>query len=62
LSEAPYDSTYYQNYGVNPFVDTADDTRSTFAMDIDTAAYGVMRRYVADGSCPILTRCVWKSI
>jgi len=48
----PYDSTYYQNYGVNPFVDPADDPQSTFAMDIDTASYTVMRRYLNDGYLP----------
>lgn len=37
-SDEPYDSTYYQNYGVNPFVDTTTDALSTFAMDIDTAS------------------------
>jgi len=51
-SDEPYDSTYYQNYGVNPFVDTTTDALSTFAMDIDTASYGVMRRYLSDGNLP----------
>jgi Ca-activated chloride channel family protein len=48
----PYDSTFYQNYGVNPFVDTLEDPFSTFAMDVDTASYSVMRRYVTDGHLP----------
>ena len=51
-TDLPYDSTYYQNYGVNPFVAPSDDPLSTFAMDIDTAAYGVMRRYLSDGYLP----------
>ncbi|HEX6289714.1 MAG TPA: VWA domain-containing protein [Herpetosiphonaceae bacterium] len=50
--DEPYDSTFYRNYGVNPFVDTLEDPRSTFAMDVDTASYGVMRRYLADGYLP----------
>lgn len=51
LSE-PYDSTYFKNYGVNPFVDAWSDPLSTFAMDIDTASYGVMRRFISDGYLP----------
>ena len=50
--DEPYDSTYFKNYGVNPFLDTADDPLSTFAMDVDTASYGVMRRFVTDGNLP----------
>jgi Ca-activated chloride channel family protein len=50
--EEIYDSMFFQNYGVNPFVSTANDPLSTFAMDIDTASYGVMRRYLSDGSLP----------
>lgn len=51
-NEAPYDSTFYQNYGVNPFFDAAEDPLSTFAMDVDTASYAVMRRYLNDGNLP----------
>lgn len=51
-SSAPYDSTYFRNYGVNPFVDARDDRLSTFAMDVDTASYGIMRRFIADGNLP----------
>ena len=47
-----YDSTFFRNYGTNPFVSVADDPQSTFAMDVDTASYGVMRRYLSDGNLP----------
>ncbi|MBA3468932.1 MAG: von Willebrand factor type A domain-containing protein [Herpetosiphonaceae bacterium] len=47
-----YDSMFFKNYGTNPFVSTAIDPQSTFAMDVDTAAYGVMRRYLSDGNLP----------
>ncbi|HEY0737703.1 MAG TPA: VWA domain-containing protein [Herpetosiphonaceae bacterium] len=50
--QPPYDSTFYQNYGVNPFFDAVEDPLSTFAMDIDTASYTVMRRYLSDGNLP----------
>lgn len=43
---------YFQNYGVNPFVETYADHLSTFALDVDTASYAVARRYVMDGNLP----------
>ncbi|MCY4582408.1 MAG: von Willebrand factor type A domain-containing protein [Chloroflexi bacterium] len=49
---APYDLTFYEHAGVNPFVDTEDDRLSTFAIDVDTASYTVARRYVRDGNMP----------
>ncbi len=52
MNDAPYDSTFFKNYGVNPFIDTEDDQLSTFAMDVDTAAYTVARRFVTDGHFP----------
>ena len=52
VNDAPYDATFFKNYGVNPFIDTEDDKFSTFAMDVDTAAYTVARRFVSDGFFP----------
>jgi Ca-activated chloride channel family protein len=43
---------FFQQYGVNPFVDTYEDHLSTFAIDVDTAAYSVARRYINDGNLP----------
>jgi Ca-activated chloride channel family protein len=43
---------YFQDYGVNPFIDASRDHLSTFAIDVDTASYSVMRRYLADGNLP----------
>ena len=43
---------FFRDYGVNPFVDTAEDHLSTFALDVDTASYSVARRYVNDGLLP----------
>ncbi|MHC4252716.1 MAG: YfbK domain-containing protein, partial [Planctomycetota bacterium] len=37
---------------VNPFVLTARDRFSTFAMDVDTAAYTIARRHVRAGALP----------
>ncbi len=57
--EAPYDpgappphDNFFQDYGLNPFVDPAEDPLSTFAIDVDTASYSVARRYVQDGLLP----------
>ncbi len=44
--------TFFQNYGTNPYQDTYRDHLSTFALDVDTASYTVMRSYVTGGSLP----------
>ncbi|MFQ5399649.1 MAG: von Willebrand factor type A domain-containing protein [Anaerolineae bacterium] len=49
---APYGAMFFEDYGVNPFIDTEDDNLSTFAVDVDTGSYTVMRRYVTDGYLP----------
>ncbi len=51
------DAMFFENYGVNPFIDTEDDNLSTFAMDVDTGSYTrgapLYRRWVpaAQGCC-----------
>ena len=47
----PPDNTF-QNYGLNPFVDTYEDHLSTFAIDVDTASYSVARQYINSGLLP----------
>lgn len=39
---------FFENYGVNPFLDTEDDHLSTFAVDVDTASYTLARSYLLD--------------
>lgn len=39
---------FFDDYGVNPFLDTEDDHLSTFAMDVDTASYTLTRSYLMD--------------
>jgi Ca-activated chloride channel family protein len=51
-NDEPYDAVFYKDYGVNPFIDTEDDHLSTFAIDVDTGSYSIMRRYVSDGYLP----------
>ena len=62
LSAAPQSSTYpkgdepydmfFEDYGVNPTIDTEDDQFSTFALDVDTGSYTIMRNYINDGYLP----------
>ena len=54
VNDAAYDLTFFQHYGVNPFIDTEDDHFSTFAVDVDTASYTVARRFIQDGNIPVL--------
>ena len=52
VNDRPYDLTFFQHYGVNPFIDTEDDHLSTFAIDVDTASYTIARRFLDDGHLP----------
>ena len=52
VNDKPYDSTFFQHYGVNPFIDTEDDQLSTFAIDVDTASYTIARKFLDDGHLP----------
>ena len=47
----PYDM-FFEDYGVNPSIDTEDDNLSTFALDVDTGSYTIMRNYLSDGNLP----------
>jgi Ca-activated chloride channel family protein len=51
-NDQPYGDMFFEDYGVNPFIDTEDDHFSTFAVDVDTGSYTCMRRYVNDGYPP----------
>jgi Ca-activated chloride channel family protein len=51
-NDEPYDDMFFENYGVNPFIDTEDDPLSTFALDVDTGSYTIARRYVQEGNLP----------
>jgi len=47
----PYDM-FFEDYGVNPSIHAEDDNLSTFALDVDTGSYTVMRNYLSDGNLP----------
>jgi Ca-activated chloride channel family protein len=51
-NDEPYDLTFFENYGVNPRIDTLDDPLSTFAVDVDTGSYTIGRRWIRDGNLP----------
>ena len=40
--DEPYDM-FFEDYGVNPSIDTEDDNLSTFALDVDTGSYTIAR-------------------
>ncbi len=50
-SREPYDM-FFEDYGVNPSIDTEDDHLSTFALDVDTGSYTIMRNYLSEGNLP----------
>ena len=43
---------FFEDYGVNPFIDTEDDFLSTFATDVDTGSYTLARSYLNQGLIP----------
>ena len=43
---------FFQDYGVNPSIDTEDDRLSTFALDVDSGSYTIMRNYLSEGNLP----------
>ena len=46
------DDMFFEDYGVNPSIDAEDDNLSTFALDVDTGSYTIMRNYLKDGNLP----------
>ena len=42
----------FEDYGVNPSVNPAEDPLSTFALDVDTASYVVARNFLESGRLP----------
>ncbi|MCP5099788.1 MAG: VWA domain-containing protein, partial [Chloroflexi bacterium] len=45
-------NTFFQDYGVNPYIQTNVDNLSTFSLDVDTGAYTVARHYINNGTQP----------
>lgn len=51
-NDQPYGDVFFRDYGTNPFLDPEEDRFSTFALDVDTGSYGVVRRFLTDGHRP----------
>ena len=51
-SSAPFNTDAYDYVPENPFVLVAQDPRSTFSVDVDTASYSIVRRYLNGGQRP----------
>jgi Ca-activated chloride channel family protein len=51
-NEQPYGDMFFRPAGTNPFVDTAEDPLSTFALDVDTGSYTLAREYLRRGHLP----------
>jgi Ca-activated chloride channel family protein len=51
--EGPVDyPEQYKNHGTNAFIDTEDEAKSTFAIDVDTGSYTKARGYLNGGKLP----------
>lgn len=48
----PPSNTFFEDYGVNPFISTQVDNQSTFSLDVDTGSYTIARRYINEGLRP----------
>ncbi|MCB9176299.1 MAG: von Willebrand factor type A domain-containing protein [Caldilineae bacterium] len=48
----PPDAMFFHDWGVNPWQDSWRDSRSTFALDVDTGSYGLVRSYLEQGLMP----------
>lgn len=44
--------TFFEDYGVNPYVITAVDNQSTFSLDVDTGSYAIARHTINEGLMP----------
>jgi Ca-activated chloride channel homolog len=47
-----FNTESYDHVGENPFVRVSSDPLSTFSIDVDTASYSNMRRFIESGSLP----------
>ncbi len=51
-NDEAFDSMFFRNYGVNPFIAADEDPLSTFAVDVDAGSYTLARRYLELGHLP----------
>jgi Ca-activated chloride channel family protein len=51
-NDQPYGDMFFESAGTNPFIDAEEDALSTFALDVDSGSYTVVRRYLSAGNLP----------
>ncbi len=51
-NDQPVGDMFFRPAGTNPFVDTAEDRLSTFALDVDTGSWSLARAYLERGALP----------
>jgi Ca-activated chloride channel family protein len=49
---AEFNTATYDHIGENPFLDAKSNPLSTFSIDVDTASYSNVRRFINEGSLP----------
>ncbi|MBK7977089.1 MAG: von Willebrand factor type A domain-containing protein [Deltaproteobacteria bacterium] len=52
VGSRPYADVFFEHYGVNPTIDTAEEPTSSFSVDVDTASYALARSYLERGELP----------
>lgn len=52
VTREEYNAMYFDSEGTNPFIATEDDALSTFAVDVDTGSYSIVRSYIDRGVLP----------
>ncbi|CAH6661358.1 hypothetical protein FBBNIHIM_19815 [Pseudocitrobacter vendiensis] len=53
-ASAQFDTSRYTHYDDNPVIQVAQSPLATFSLDVDTASYANVRRFLNQGNC--LTR------
>ncbi len=48
-NDGAFPLTYFEHYGVNPFMEPDEEPLSTFALDGDTASYEILKLYLRNG-------------
>lgn len=52
VTRYPGNTMYFKHYGVNPTIDTREQSTSTFSVDVDTASYRIAKAFLARGKLP----------
>ena len=61
MAQPPVNTERYEDVDPNPVKIAAEDPVSTFSIDVDTASYSNVRRFLNEGRCRRATRCASKS-